>query len=181
MTVLPADLCIFLPARPCLCFFYQPTMSSLSRTGIRHLVYSRHPSTVDTQIYSDSEPVEPDRAEGQEGLQIRMSKVNFKCLSLKRIYGLTGNESSEKETNPHQTPNNPAPIPGYHTERVQCRGYLNFSTSLVLQATQKKRVRQTPVMSLRGLHRLLLIAVLKKMTFLSSWLQSHQKSLVKSF
>jgi hypothetical protein len=37
------------------------------------------------------------------------------------------------------------------------------------------------VMSLRGLHRLLLIAVLKKLTFLSSWLQSHQKSLVKSF
>ena len=143
-------------------------MSSSSRPGIRHLVDSRHPSTVDTQIYSDSEPVEPDRAEGQEGLQIRMSKVNFKCLSLKRIYGLTGNESSEKEINPHQTPNNPAPIPEYHTERVQCRGYLNFSTSLVLQATQKKRVRQTPVMSLRGLHRLLLIAVLKKMTFLSS-------------
>jgi hypothetical protein len=34
-----------------------------------------------------------------------------------------GNESSEKEINFHQTPNNPAPIPGYHTERVQCRGY----------------------------------------------------------
>jgi hypothetical protein len=61
-----------------------------------------------------------------------------------------GNESSEKEINPHQTPNNPAPIPGYHTERVQCRGHLNFSTSLVLQATQKKRVRRTPVMRLRG-------------------------------
>ena len=86
MTVLPADLCILLPAHPCLCFFYQPTMSSLSRTGIRHLVYSRHPSTVDTQIYSDSEP---DRAKGQEGLQIRMSKANFKCLSLKRIYCLS--------------------------------------------------------------------------------------------
>ena len=153
-------------------------MSSSSRPGIRHLVDSRHPSTVDTQIYSDSEP---DWAKGQEGLQIQISKVNFKSLSLKRIYGFTGNESSEKETNPHQTPNNPAPIPGYHTERVQCRGYLNFSTSLVLQATQKKKVRQTPVMSLRGLHRLLLIAVLKKLTFLSSWLQSHQKSLVKTF